>query len=181
MPRSLAPRRVLAGIRVEVVCRQGCRRLPSRRIVRTVRRVFHAMGVRRGGVTLLFTGNREMRSLNRKFRGQDRPTDVLSFPSGERGHDRKYLGDIAISVEEAGKYAREVGWRLSEELEFLLIHGVLHLLGHDHEIDGGEMDRVQARLAWRILGREIPVGRVLTRIRKRSRKGRRRATTGRKR
>jgi len=107
------------------------------------------------GVSVLFTGDAEMRALNKKFRRRDRSTDVLSFP-WEGAPGEPYLGDIAISVPTARRQAARAGWRIGEELEFLLLHAVLHLLGHDHETDTGEMDRIQTRLARTLLGRGIP-------------------------
>lgn len=78
-------------------------------------------------LTLALMGDAGLRSLNRRFRGEDKATDVLSFP-GEGG----YLGDIAISVPHARAQARAGGHSLAAELQLLAVHGVLHLLGHDH-------------------------------------------------
>jgi probable rRNA maturation factor len=84
-------------------------------------------------VTLAFVGERAIRTLNRKFMKKDRPTDVLSFPLGEKGPDgRFYLGDIVIAVPVAVRQARENGHSLDRELRQLAIHGFLHLLGYDH-------------------------------------------------
>jgi probable rRNA maturation factor len=90
----------------------------------------------------LITGDSELRRLNRDFRAKDYPTDVLSFP-GQDGH----LGDLAISVMRAREQAREFGHSTEDELRILMLHGVLHLLGHDHEVDDGRMARVEKR--WR--------------------------------
>ncbi len=78
-------------------------------------------------VTLLFTGDKELRDLNKNFRNKDKPTDVLSFPS-----DDSYLGDLAISVQTARRQAKEFEVSLQEELIRLIIHGILHLCGYDH-------------------------------------------------
>lgn len=84
-------------------------------------------------VTLAFVGAKAIRTLNRRFMKKDRPTDVLSFPLGEKGPDGKfYLGDIVIAVPVAARQAREKGHRLDRELRLLAIHGYLHLLGYDH-------------------------------------------------
>ena len=84
-------------------------------------------------VTLAFVGEKAMRTLNRRFMKKDRPTDVLSFPLGEKGPDGKfYLGDIVIAVPVAARQAREKGHGLDRELRLLAIHGCLHLLGYDH-------------------------------------------------
>jgi len=144
---------------LEIVRRPHQRGLADGRVRAVLEAVLSDRGRPAGGVTVLFTDDAEMRALNRRFRRRDRATDVLSFPwQGARGEG--YLGDIAISVPTARKYASRADWRIGEELEFLLIHALLHLLGHDHETDGGEMHRIQARLARKILGREIPEVRV---------------------
>ena len=84
-----------------------------------------------------------VRQANRRFLGNDDTTDVVSFPSGEG----LYLGDILISANQARRQARALGHPVEQELKVLLLHGVLHLLGHDHHCDGGAMRRVEQR--WR--------------------------------
>jgi probable rRNA maturation factor len=143
-------------MRVEVLCRRGCRKVPLHVIRETALRVLRTTACRRGRACVLLTRDSEIRALNSRFRRVDSPTDVLSFPAQERPAPGEYLGDVVISVESAARQAREAGWRLGEEIQFLVIHGMLHLLGHDHERDRGEMDRLQARIARRILGRGIP-------------------------
>lgn len=84
-------------------------------------------------VSLSFVGERAIQTLNRKFLKKDKPTDVLSFPLGEKAPDGKfYLGDIVISVPVAFRQAREKGHSLDREMRLLAIHGFLHLLGYDH-------------------------------------------------
>lgn len=92
----------------------------------------------------LITNDGELRRLNREFRDQDHATDVLSFPSGS---SPGFLGDIAISYDRAEQQAREYGLAVEQELEILMLHGVLHLLGMDHETDRGRMARTEAK--WR--------------------------------
>ena len=92
-----------------------------------------------------FAGDRTMRALNRDFRGKDKSTDVLSFP-GELTPDGRHLGDIVISVPTATRQAEERGHTLEREVKLLLLHGVLHCLGHDHESDSGEMERIERGL-----------------------------------
>lgn len=87
--------------------------------------------------------------LNRRFRGQARPTDVLSFPA-EASAGNGYRGDVAISVESARRNARRYRHPLSEELKLLALHGLLHLLGYDHETDRGEMNRREHALRRRL-------------------------------
>ncbi len=96
----------------------------------------------RGEVNVLVTGDGEVRRLNRQFRHQDKPTDVLSFP----GLDRELAGDIAISAATASRNAKRLGHTTAEELKVLLLHGLLHLAGYDHERDRGEMARKEQRL-----------------------------------
>jgi probable rRNA maturation factor len=93
----------------------------------------------RGEVNVLLTSDRKIRDLNRRFRRKDKITDVLSFPSTSGG-------DIAISVPVAKASARELGHELSDEIKILILHGALHLKGHDHETDNGTMARVEQRL-----------------------------------
>jgi probable rRNA maturation factor len=96
----------------------------------------------RGDLSVAVVSDRRMRALNRQFRGKDAATDVLSFPSDERG----FLGDIVIAAGVAKSQAREAGHSIQTELRVLALHGLLHLLGYDHEADDGKMARVEARL-----------------------------------
>jgi len=115
------------------------RRTPIKEFARTLRdavargREFHC----------LITDDRELRRLNRRFLGHNYPTDVLSFPSD--GKDA--LGDLAISAGRAAEQARALGHSQLDEIRILMLHGVLHLVGMDHEIDGGRMARAETR--WR--------------------------------
>lgn len=135
------------------------RRGPMREFLRDITR-----RVTRGrGVVCLITDDRELRRLNRQFRGKDYATDVLSFPArdgvadgrrlraGERaltGAPQSHsLGEIAISIDRAAAQAAEYGHSLADELRILMLHGALHLAGFDHETDSGEMGRAEAR--WR--------------------------------
>ena len=98
-------------------------------------------------VSLAFVGDRAIRTLNRKFMKKDRPTDVLSFPLGEKGPDGKYyLGDIMIAVPVAFRQAKEKGHALDRELRLLAIHGFLHLLGYDHSAGIEEEERKLHRI-----------------------------------
>lgn len=96
----------------------------------------------RGEVAILITNSASIRRLNRDFRGKDKPTDVLSFPSAAKG----LAGDIAISSQIADKQAKVLGHTLATELRVLILHGMLHLAGHDHEEDKGEMAALEANL-----------------------------------
>jgi probable rRNA maturation factor len=92
-----------------------------------------------GTVSVMIAGNREIRALNVRFKGMDRPTDVLSFPAPS--FVRGFSGDIAISSDFAATNARKLGHRISDEIRILALHGILHLAGYDHENDNGEMAR----------------------------------------
>ena len=122
-------------------------------IRRWLSRLLPEAGASGAGITVLLCGDARMRRLNRKWRGEDRPTDVLSFspiPDPPRPPRRlapgDALGEIVVDVPYAARQARNRGHSLSREVQILLSHGVLHLLGFDHERDEGTMFRRQARL-----------------------------------
>lgn len=92
-----------------------------------------------GDVDVLISGNKRLQELNRRFRRKNKPTDVLSFP-------RPIGGDIAISADIARENAALYGHPAAVELKILVLHGMLHLAGHDHEIDNGKMARLEMRL-----------------------------------
>jgi probable rRNA maturation factor len=96
----------------------------------------------RGDVTVAVVSDARVRALNHRYRGKDRPTDVLSFPAGEPGE----LGDVVIAAGVAGRQARQAGHPIAVELRVLALHGLLHLLGYDHERDDGRMARLERRL-----------------------------------
>jgi probable rRNA maturation factor len=99
----------------------------------------------RGSVNVLVTTNAEMKSLNRRFRGKDKPTDVLSFPAASDSK-KGFAGDIAISAEIATQNARALGHDPGVEVKILILHGILHLRGYDHERDHGQMARREQQL-----------------------------------
>jgi len=129
-----------------------------------------AAGIPRAKVTVCLVSDREMSRLNQTYRRKHGPTDVLSFPERvvatnvRRGtaasvpapHERKSeltgrsLGDIAIAPETARRYAQRTGRSLRDEMRVLILHGVLHLMGYDHETDHGEMDRKELQLRRRL-------------------------------
>lgn len=138
---------------VEVVNRQ--RRLPVDRENwrEFAGRALRAIDARHQGVTVVFTSDRLMRKLNREYRGKDRTTDVLSFPSEQTQFERAagaHLGDVVISVEQASRQAAEHRLGTDDEVAQLILHGLLHLSGYDHEIDDGEMNRLERRLRRRL-------------------------------
>ena len=107
----------------------------------------------RGELSLVMVSDRKMRALNLKFRGVDRATDVLSFPMAAETQSaelssvaEQYLGDVVIATGVAERQARNAGHRLGYEHRRLALHGLLHLLGYDHERDNGEMARLEKKL-----------------------------------
>jgi len=110
-----------------------------------------------------FTGDREIRRFNRRFRNKDSVTDVLSFP-GEETVEGRHLGDVLISVPAARRQARQAGHPVVQELQRLLLHGLLHCLGYDHETDAGTMERLERRLARRWIGGGGGAGRSETTV-----------------
>jgi len=100
----------------------------------------------RGQVSVLLTSDKAIRKLNRQFRGKNKTTDVLSFPAAKLIHNEKNAGDLAISIDTARKQAAQQGHALTCELKILMLHGLLHLAGYDHETDAGRMARREAAL-----------------------------------
>ena len=102
----------------------------------------------RGIVNVLVTGNREMRALNRQFRGKDKATDVLSFPTPLQPNARpnRIVGELAISADIARENSTRLGHSVADEVKILVLHGVLHIAGFDHEKDNGEMAAREQRL-----------------------------------
>jgi probable rRNA maturation factor len=108
----------------------------------------------KGVINVLVTSSAEMKSLNRRFRGKDRATDVLSFPA-EPDARKQFAGEIAISAEIAAQNARALGHSPAEEVKILVLHGVLHLRGYDHECDNGQMARREKQLRAKL---HLPLG-----------------------
>jgi probable rRNA maturation factor len=105
------------------------------------------------GVTVAFVSDRAMRELNRRWRGKRGTTDVLSFPAAQDEFEKVEglrLGDVVVSVEQAARQAAEHGLEFEEEVSQLILHGLLHLCGYDHETDDGEMNRLELRLRRRL-------------------------------
>ncbi len=102
--------------------------------------------------TVAFVSDRKMRQLNREFRGKNATTDVLSFPfeADEFDIERAFLGDIIISLEQAARQAEENNLELKTEIQQLILHGILHLCGYDHETDDGEMNSRELELRDRL-------------------------------
>lgn len=122
-------------------------------LTRFLRAATNAAGIA-GEIEVLLADDRTLRRLNRQFRAKNKPTDVLSFPAPAE-FKGVYAGDLAISVETAARQAEEHGHSLRDELRILLLHGVLHLAGMDHETDQGEMAGREAELRKRL---RLPAG-----------------------
>ena len=105
-----------------------------------------APAVARGDVSIAVVSDRRMRALNRQFRGRDVATDVLSFPATQMPGGSSFLGDIVIASGVANRQARDAGHPVGTELKVLALHGLLHLMGYDHDTDEGKMARTEARL-----------------------------------
>ena len=117
------------------------------RLRRSARKLLDRLRLRDAELSILLVSDREMRVLNRRWRGRDRPTDVLSFAQGDGEPDAPdgLLGDVVISVDTARRQAAERRETVGREAERLLIHGLLHLLGYDHERSAAEARRMQRR------------------------------------
>jgi probable rRNA maturation factor len=113
-------------------------------LTRFLNRARLAVGVR-GAVDVLLSNDPTLRQLNKNFRSKDKPTDVLSFPAPTK-FANKHAGDLAISLETAARQAATYGHTLRDEVRILLLHGLLHLSGEDHETDNGEMAAREATL-----------------------------------
>ena len=129
---------------IEAVNRQRKIKIDTKAWETFAARATAAIGNSDSSVTIAFVSDKTIRQLNRQFRGFDKATDVLSFPSADV--DGSNLGDIAISVDTAAKQAKENGLAFEEEIAQLILHGLMHLSGYDHETDNGEMNRLELRL-----------------------------------
>jgi probable rRNA maturation factor len=127
---------------IEVVNRQRGKKVDTEAWSRFAGRALEVIGNHGSSATIAFVSDKNIRKLNQQFRNIDRQTDVLSFPAEEETN----LGDIAISVETAAAQAKENGLTFDAEIAQLILHGLLHLCGYDHETDNGEMNKLELRL-----------------------------------
>ena len=135
-------------------------RLSRREIVTFTRKVLATL--RRAGtlpeeisdVSIAFVDDAEMKSLNRKYRAKNKTTDVLTFPADDTYADPEELGrplgDIVISLEQAKRQAAEQRHSLATEVRYLILHGVIHALGYDHETDEGEMNALEMKVRGKV-------------------------------
>jgi len=146
-------------VATEVVNRQRLVRLDLRRLRSVADAALVALDRTSSSVAIAFVRDRTIKRLNRTHRGTDRGTDVLSFPAHDPDRDRRslrledanYLGDVVVSVETARLQSERAGHSLEREVSELVIHGVLHLCGYDHETDRGEMNRMEWKLRRKLL------------------------------
>jgi len=127
---------------VEVVNRQRRLKLNTEAWSNFAALALDAIGKSESSATIAFVSDKRIRELNRQFRDVDKATDVLSFPAEEEFN----LGDIAVSVDTAAVQAKENGLTFDGEIAQLILHGLLHLCGYDHETDTGEMNRLELKL-----------------------------------
>jgi probable rRNA maturation factor len=134
---------------IEVVNRQRRRLIDTERWSKFAEAALGKLGKEREGAIVAFVSDRRMRELNLEFRGLNRTTDVLSFPNEREQFEGSFdggIGDVVISVEQAARQAAEHGLDFETEVAQLIVHGLLHLCGYDHETDKGEMNRLELRL-----------------------------------
>ena len=134
---------------IEIINRQRRHKVQAKRWREFATGAARAIGAGNRYVAIVFVSDAAMRKLNRQFRGKDSTTDVLSFPaqpeSFEAGADTN-LGEIVISLDRAQAQAKDNGLTLINEVEQLILHGLLHLCGPDHETDDGEMNRLELKI-----------------------------------
>jgi probable rRNA maturation factor len=151
-----------------ILNRQRAVRVVRRPLEEFLRKVERELGLDEADVTICLVSDAEIARMNEAFRKKKGPTDVLSFPAAKLGQtaaaakrrkniytefaertegtEKRYWGDVAIAPETARRYAKKNGRSLNDELRVLILHGVLHLLGYDHETDHGEMNRIENRM-----------------------------------
>jgi probable rRNA maturation factor len=150
-------------VAIEVVNRQRLARINARRVASLANAALDAIGRDGANLTVAFVRDRVMRELNSKFRGNDRATDVLSFPAEDERDGAsgvhfigsgvsEHVGDIVVSTDTALRQANDAGHSFAREVDELVIHGVLHLCGYDHETDRGQMNRLELKLRRKLLG-----------------------------
>jgi probable rRNA maturation factor len=134
---------------IEIVNRQRGRTINAKQWREFTEKALGAIGGNNRGATIVFVSDDTIKKLNRRFRGKSVATDVLSFPTEAEPFEVEngsHLGDVVISVERAATQAKENGLSFSGEVEQLILHGLLHLCGYDHETDKGEMNRLELKL-----------------------------------
>lgn len=134
---------------IEVINRQRARKIQSQIWRDFAERALEAIGVAGKDASIVVVSDAAIRKLNRQFRDKDAATDVLSFPAAPESFEtesRNDLGEIVISVQTAAAQAKTNGLSFNHEVQQLILHGLLHLCGYDHETDEGEMNRFELKL-----------------------------------
>ena len=134
---------------VEIINRQRKHRVNLKKWRGFSQRAIKSIGTEKSDVSIVFVSNAAIRKLNRQYRGQDYVTDVLSFPPAHERFEKQLnasLGEVVISLDRAATQAKGNGLTITNEVEQLILHGLLHLCGHDHVSDHGEMDRLELKL-----------------------------------
>jgi len=134
---------------IGVINRQRSRSVNAKQWREFGERALRAIDSSKQTATIVLVSDAAIRKLNRQFRGQDEVTDVLSFPNQPEpfeAENQSQLGEIVISIQRAAVQAKQNGLTFSNEVEQLILHGLLHLCGYDHETDDGEMNRLELKL-----------------------------------
>jgi probable rRNA maturation factor len=134
---------------IEIINRQRHHKINLKAWRDFTQRTLQTVGSANRSVTVVFVGSAAIKKLNQDFRGQNYSTDVLSFPTEAEtfeSEDRSKLGEVVICLERAQIQSRENGLTFANEVQQLILHGVLHLCGYDHETDHGEMNRLELKL-----------------------------------
>ena len=134
---------------IELINRQRARKINARKWREFAEQALQTIDSTKQSVTIVFVSDAAIKKLNRQFRDKNYSTDVLSFPTKAEDFEsdnQSHLGEVVISVERAAAQAKENGLTFSNEVEQLILHGLLHLSGYDHDTDNGEMNRLELRL-----------------------------------
>ena len=132
---------------IDIINRQRKRKLNAKHWRKFAIEALKALKREGSDLSIVFVSNAAIRKLNEQYRGRDYVTDVLSFPAEpEQFENHSSLGEIAIATDRAAAQAKENGLTLQNELEQLILHGLLHLCGYDHETDSGQMNRLELKL-----------------------------------
>ena len=134
---------------IEIINRQRRHKVQAKRWREFAAGASKAIDAGNRDATIVFVSDAAIRKLNRQFRGKDSATDVLSFPSQPESFEadaETSVGEIVISLDRAQSQAKENGMTLVNEVEQLILHGLLHLCGHDHETDDGQMNRLELKI-----------------------------------
>jgi len=134
---------------IEILNRQRRRKINAKQWREFTEQALQAIGTNKQEATIVFVGDAAIKKLNRRFRGRNFSTDVLSFSSQAEAFEienRSHLGEVVISAQRAAAQARRNGLSFENEVRQLILHGLLHLCGYDHETDNGKMNRLELKL-----------------------------------